>query len=91
MYTVTSNYKTVDHNVTVYTNNVKRHLVFNFFFLKCISLYHGQSFVKKFSGIHFMYIYTIAVVLEVLEIVLHISILIFYFQCNLSCRARNVL
>ena len=38
-----------------------------------------------------MYIYTIIVLLEILEIVLSMSFLIFYFQSNTSYRTRNVL
>ena len=63
VYTVTSNYKTFDYNVTVYTNNIKKHWVLTSFKKhwvlpsskkKCIPLHHGQSLVKKYNGIHAM-------------------------------------
>ena len=58
---------------------------------KCILLYNSQAFLKMFNGIHFMYIQTISILLKILEIVLHMSFLIFYFQCNTSHETRNAL
>ena len=75
MYTVTSNYEAFDQNVAVYTNNKKNSGYSIFYKKKCIPLHHGQSFVKKCNGIHF--IYTIIVLLELLEIVLHFLNILF--------------
>ena len=54
VYTVTSNYKTFDYNVTVYTNNIKKHWVLTSFKKKCVPLHHGQFLVKKCNGTHVM-------------------------------------
>ena len=39
LYAVTSNDKTFDHNVTVYTNNIKRKWVLTFFYEKSVYRY----------------------------------------------------
>ena len=59
-----------------YTPIIKKNSGYSIFYKKkCIPLHHGQSFVKKCNGIHF--IYTIIVLLELLEIVLHFLNILF--------------
>ena len=57
MYTVTSNYKTFDHTVTVYTNNKKGLWVF-FFLKKSVYRYIMVNPLLKYATVYTLCMYT---------------------------------